>query len=585
MNYNAYEKSFAKNAVLISDLLDQAAEALPEKTLFKDSSGQTVSYGQAKQLVDSLASGLTLEGFQTNDRIGLIGKQNSSDWCICYLAILKIGAVVVPLDPGLKVGELLVLLKDCKASGIITDSSATHMFERLKPNIKSLLKIFVLSRDNNSVILTLRDLIIKGQNHTIKPTNVHPDSLAVLIYTSGTTGRPKGVMLSHTNIISDLRAIHKRLFFNCDDVVLSILPLHHAFECTCGFLNSISLGLKIIFAKGYKSNELLEDIRMNRVSFMCGVPLLYEKMYLSFKRKIDNGPLIKKWIFKVLYSVSQVGGNINRNWGKWLFSPLRKKAGIDSLRMLVSGGAALQKNVSEFFNTIGIPLFQGYGLSETSPVLSVNSPHLNKWASVGKPLDGIDVSIESNNEDKEGEIIVKGPMIMLGYYKNEDETSNVLNNGWFRTGDIGFLDRDNFLYITGRSKNVIVSAAGKNIHPEELEALLCESPYILEALVFGIKISNSNVEEITAVIVPDTEIINNYLNSKSSPEEQSLSKIIQAEVGLVCSRLADFKRIKKHYICYEGLPKTTSKKLKRCLEIDKDGILFEKKVIGIEANN
>ncbi len=579
MNYNTCKKSFAKNAVLISDLLDQAAEALPEKTLFKDSSGRTISYGQAKQIVDDLAIGLCLEGYKTGDRICLIGTKNSSNWCICYLAILKIGAVVVPLDSSLKVEELAILLKDCEASGVISSDSKLNSFERLKPDLPSLKNIFLLDCFGSNRSSSLYHLIVRGQSQTTTYPHINPKSLAVLIYTSGTTGRPKGVMLSHENIISDLKAIQKRLIFSTNDVILSVMPLHHTFECTCGFLNSISLGLKIVFARSYKSNQLLEDIRENEVSYMCAVPLLYEKMYRSMKRKINNSRWARKLIFAILFSVSRLGRRFNHNWGKRVFRSLRKNVGIDSLHMLVSGGTALPKNVSHFFDALGIPLLQGYGLSETSPVISVNSPQHNRFASVGKPLESVEVRIEKTNEDLEGEIIVRGPMVMLGYYNNGYDTAKVLANEWFFTGDLGYLDKDGFLYITGRSKNVIVSAAGKNIHPEEIEALLCESSYILEALVLGRKIRDSNIEEITAVIVPDTGAIQGVQGYEPSSKKQLIGDIIQAEVSSVCSRLADFKRIEKYYICQDGLPKTTTNKLKRCLEIDENGRLIEKRSI------
>lgn len=579
MNYNTCEKSFAKNAVLISDLLDQAAEALPQKTLFKDSSGRTISYGQAKQIVDDLAIGLCLEGYKIGDRICLIGTKNSSDWCICYLAILKIGAVVVPLDSSLKAEELAILLKDCEASGVISSDSKLNIFERLKPDLPSLRNIFLLDCFDSNRSSSLYHLIVRDKSQTITYPQINPKSLAVLIYTSGTTGKPKGVMLSHENIISDLRAIQKRLIFSTNDVILSVMPLHHTFECTCGFLNSISLGLKIVFARSYKSNQLLEDIRKNEVSYMCAVPLLYEKMYRSMKRKINNSRSARRLMFAILFSVSRLGRRFNHNWGKRVFRSLRKNVGIDSLHMLVSGGAALPKNVSHFFDALGIPLLQGYGLSETSPVISVNSPQHNRFASVGRPLDSVEVRIEKTNEDREGEIIVRGPMVMLGYYNNGYDTAKVLANEWFFTGDIGYLDKDGFLYITGRSKNVIVSAAGKNIHPEEIEALLCESSYILEALVLGRKIRGSNIEEITAVIVPDTGAIQGVQGHEPSSKKQLIGDIIQAEVSSVCSRLADFKRIEKYYICQDGLPKTSTNKLKRCLEIDENGRLIEKRSI------
>jgi long-chain acyl-CoA synthetase len=582
MKKNSYKNSHPRhnNWKLINDLLNSSAEKYPDKIVFKDSSGRTTTYDSARQSVDNLAHGLVSVGIRAGDKIGLLGEHNCSDWCISYLAILRIGAVVVPLDPSLKIGELVALLSNCEASGIISSVKAIEDLQSIKGDIPSLKHIILLDQEKSQSASSLGNLIDKGKEQTHSFPQVEPGSMAVLIYTSGTTGKPKGVMLSHTNIVTNIMAVHKRLHFNNTDVTLSILPLHHTFECTCGFLNSVALGLTVVFARSYKSNELLEDIRDNNVSFMCGVPLLYEKMYLGFKRKIAKSPILKRMFFKTFNTAASFGLKLNQLWGTALFRSLRTKAGLSSLRMLISGGAALPVKVSHFFNTIGIPMLQGYGLSETSPVIAVNSVEQNKLSSIGRPLDGVEVQIDRPDPHGRGEIVVKGPMIMLGYYKDDDETSKVLKDGWFSTGDIGRIDSDGYMYITGRSKNVIVSSAGKNIHPEEIEVLLNESPYILESLVLGRKVPDSTAEDIIAVIVPDREIIQQEQESGRLKDQISLNDIIQTEVTSVCSRLADFKRIKKHYICYEELPKTTTRKIKRSLEIDADGNLFEKKRIG-----
>jgi long-chain acyl-CoA synthetase len=557
---------------LICDLLDVSARSYSDRILFKDRSGRTVTYAEAKEQVDNLARGLVLEGFAADDKIGLLGEHNCSEWCISYLAIMRLGAVVVPLDPSLKEGELATLLGDCEASGIISSGKTIEMLKKIRNDVPSLERIAALDRTGSSGVPLIGDLIGKGRGQKIRFPDVDPDSLAILLYTSGTTGKPKGVMLSHANIISDIRAVHKRLPFDPDDVVLSILPLHHTLECTCGFLNSMSLGCKVVFARSYKSSELVEDIRDNGVSYMCGVPLLYEKMYLSFKRKIAKNSAFKRGLFGALFSISSYGQKRHWNWGRGLLRSMREKAGMGSLRMLVSGGAALPIDIGRFFSAIGIPMLQGYGLSETSPVLSVNPVELNKFDSIGPPLDGVELRIDNPDQHGIGEIVVSGPMVMLGYYKNDAATAAVLRRGWFFTGDIGCVDPDGYMYITGRSKNVIVSAAGKNIYPEEIEALLNESPYILESLVLGRKAPNSNIEDVTAVIVSDPDAM-------TETEQRSVDEIIQAEVTSVCSRLADFKRIKKYYIRNEELPKTSTGKIKRCLAIDDGGNLFERKRI------
>jgi long-chain acyl-CoA synthetase len=245
--------------------------------------------------------------------------------------------------------------------------------------------------------------------------------------------------------------------------------------------------------------------------------------------------------------------------------------------MFVSGGAALPIEVGRFFNALGIPMMQGYGLSETSPVLSVNPEERNKLDSIGPPLNGVEMRIDNPDVYGNGEIVVKGPMVMLGYYNDPAATADVLQDGWFFTGDIGHMDEDGYFHITGRSKNVIVSAAGKNIYPEEIEARLNLSPYILESLVLGRKSPDSNGEDVIAVVVPDREFIPPENGPDGQPTERKIEEIVSSEVKAVSMNLADFKRIKKFYIRNEELPKTSTRKLIRTLSIDSEGNLIQQR--------
>ena len=564
---------------LIGDLLESSSRRFHNKSLFRDSSGKIVTYEEAGNLVDDLARGLVLSGCAAGEKIGLLSDRNSSIWCVGYLAILRIGAVVVPLDSGLKPDELTSMLNDCDASGALCSGKAVEMFKKIRKDVASLEWIAALDRSGSFGVEWIGDIIGKGKGQTIKFPQIDPGSLAVLIYTSGTTGKPKGVMLSHANIVSDVKAIHKTLHFTPDDTFLSILPLHHTFECTCGFLTPMSNGCTIVFARSYKSNELVEDMRDNHITVMCGVPLIFEKMYLGLKRRIAKSSSLGKTLFKMFFSISSIGLKRYANWGRVLFRSLRKKAGMDSIRMLVSGGAALPYEVGRFFNAIGVVTLQGYGLSETSPVLSVNPPDRNRIDSIGPPLNGVEMHIDNPDDHGIGEIVVKGPMVMMGYYRNRAATDEVLKDGWFFTGDLGRIDSEGYFYVTGRSKNVIVSSAGKNIYPEEVEMLLNTSPYILESLVLGSKSSGSKAEEVNAVIIPDRDFIMQAEDIQGHHENRSVEKIIGDEVKSVCSRLADFKRIKKYYIREEELPKTTTRKIKRFLEIDDSGNLLERKKV------
>ncbi len=562
----------------IFGLLENSAERYPERILFKDASGRETRYSEAATRAHALAKGLVLSGLAASDRIALYGERNSSSWCISYLAILKLGAVVVPLDPGLKESELTSLLSDCSAAGVICSGNKVDDFKRIRRRIDTPETIISLDSGSGFGVASIEDLIRKAKRENIRFTEPDPHELAVLIYTSGTTGRPKGVMLSHWNIVSDILAVHQTLAFYPEDVFLSILPLHHTFECTAGFLTPMSKGCKVVFARSLKSAEIVEDIRENKATIMCGVPLVFEKMYISFKRKIGRSSALRKWLFRTLYSISRLGLKRYSYWGQGLFRSLRHKAGLESLRLLVSGGAALSHDVGEFFNAIGLTLVQGYGLSETAPVLSVNPIERNKWGSIGPPLNGVEMRIDNEDAHGIGEIVVKGPMVMLGYYNDPGSTREVLHSGWFFTGDVGHVDSDGYFHITGRSKNVIVSAAGKNIYPEEIEMMLNSSPYIIESLVLGRR-QKSGAEDVTAVIVPDLEFILQREDLDGHVERQSTHELIEREVRTICTRLADFKRIKKFYIREDDLPKTTTRKVKRFLEIDESGKLVERRRI------
>jgi long-chain acyl-CoA synthetase len=561
----------------IYDLLDSSCERFGDKALFKSANGKEISYDEARSRSVDLAKGLILSGLRAGDNIAIASDRSSAEWCLCYLAILRMGAVVVPLDPGLKSEELKSMLADCEASAVICSTTLIETFKNVRIEVPSIDALLATDSSGSYGVPDVADLIEKGTGKDIRFPERDPENIAVLIYTSGTTGNPKGVMLSEANIVSDIEAVHQTLTFVPQDTFLSVLPLHHTFECSCGFLCPMSKGCRIVFARSYKSGELLEDIRINRVTIMCGVPLMYEKMWLTFKRRIARSGAVSRVLFKILFAVSYYGFARNHYWGIRLFRSLRVRAGMDSVRLFVSGGAALPPTVGRFFNVLGIPLVQGYGLSETSPVLSVTPVEKNVVESIGPPLTGVDMRIDDPDDQGLGEIVVRGPMVMLGYYQNEEATSQVIQGGWFFTGDVGKADEQNYFYITGRSRNIIVSAAGKNIYPEEIESLLDQSPFILESIVLGSKTQGSNAEEVTAVVVPDMEYFDSMEQQQDADHPIDLALALAGEVRTVSARLAEFKRIKRHYVRMQPLPRTTSRKLKRSIEIDDDGELVERR--------
>jgi long-chain acyl-CoA synthetase len=318
-----------------------------------------------------------------------------------------------------------------------------------------------------------------------------------------------------------------------------------------------------VYARSLKSREIREDIAANRANLMCGVPLLYEKLYHAVRRGIASAPPLRRFIFAVFFALSSAGWRLGRKWGKFLFSGLRQKADLGSIRMFVSGGAALPPMIARFFNLVGIDLLQGYGLTETSPVVSVNRPDDIKFGSVGPPLDGVEVRIDQPDAAGIGEVLIRGDNVTPGYRDNPEETAKLVRDDWLYTGDLGRVKKGH-LWITGRAKNVIVSAAGKNIYPEELEEKLLESQYILEVLVLGKRKQGRQGEEIAAIVVPDLEQFRSDFDiDPKSPDSDQIRRILKQEVRAANGRMADYKRVQSFEVSLEELEKTSSKKVKR----------------------
>jgi long-chain acyl-CoA synthetase len=313
---------------------------------------------------------------------------------------------------------------------------------------------------------------------------VLPDDVAVIIYTSGTTGKSKGVMLTHKNILSDVWGTKEALELFPEDNFLSVLPLHHTLECTAGFIIPLSSGSRVTYARSLKSKEILEDIKNAGATLLIGVPLLYEKLFTGLRKNIQKKSFFARTSFNLCFNFVKIFKKLTGiNLGKAIFKNLREKAGLSCIRMLISGAAPLPTVIPECFDLLGIKFLQGYGLTESSPVLTLSPYSKPKYSSVGKSIPGAELKIFDSDKNGVGEILAKGDMVMKGYYNNPQETDKILKNGWLCTGDLGWKDREGYYYIAGRKKNVIVSSAGKNIYPEEIENQLLQSPFILEALV------------------------------------------------------------------------------------------------------
>lgn len=554
--------------VSIPQMVMATAERYPYRPAFwlrKGAEREQLSYRDLIARMLNISAGLRELGVGQGTRVAIYA-DNSPEWSLACLTTLAAGGVVVPLDRQLKYFEL---------RSIITHASIEHLFinEELRERLSDLAamtaphpQLISLDVDIDD-LLTLARLERLGESSTFEAQVPSERETSILIFTSGTSGDSKGVMLSQRNILANLESVLPHLPLYPEDRCLSVLPLHHTFETTAGFLYPLSRGASIAHVSALNSTAIAKDIKEFEITLICGVPLLFEKMYLRIRKRLAEAPATKRAYVGFCRAV----GKLSRALGAKLLTPLRKQGGLDSLRVLVSGGAALAPEINNFFNELGITLVQGYGLTEASPVISVSPLSDNVPESVGLPLPGIDVRIVEPNAEGIGEVAVRGDNVMLGYFENKEATDAVLREGWLYTGDLGCLDRRGYLHITGRRKNVIVTPAGKNIYPEEIEALLDNSPYILESAVLPRK--RGSGEEPVAIVVPDLEIISANLGEKSTAEVEEL---VRHEAATISAQLADYKRLKDLLVSAEELPKTSTRKVKKYLLLDelrKKGVL------------
>ncbi len=527
-------------------------------TVGKGGEGPIYTYGDMGILIGKIAGMLRKFKIRKGDRVGLFS-ENCPEWGAVYLGILATGAIVVPFDASLKESELGRFLRVAGAKILFTSPK----LYKLSSDVIGLggLETELIQFDEKmfSEIKSNNDI----KEYYEKKTKV--DDTAVLIYTSGTTGDPKGVILTHRNLLANITSIDQTLNVSEEDKFLSILPLHHTFEAMCGFLFPFYRGLTIVFIRSMKSRDIIEDIKNNQISCVVGVPLLYEKMYNAINRKIEELPLVKRMSFKTMFALSKLDWNLTKSLGKTLFAGLRKKAGLDTIFIFVSGGAPIPPRVAEWFNLIGFNFLPGYGLTECSPVVSVNRPGAVRFESSGPALPYVDFKIYEPDVEGVGEVLVRGDNNTPGYLDNPEATADLIRDGWLYTGDLGKI-KNGHLYITGRKKNLIVSGGGKNIYPEEIEAELNLSDFIAESLVLGKEKTGKVGENIWAIIVPDREHIAEKLNiAEERIEPQRIRKIISAEVNAVNARISNYKKIKDFEIRNEEFEKTSTRKIKRHL--------------------
>jgi long-chain acyl-CoA synthetase len=510
--------------------------------------------------IDDWGTALFAQGL-SGCKIALIG-ENRYEWVVSYFAVTNGLGVVVPFDRELGAEELAAFMKRADARAVIYSSKlenrimeADRLF-RLDWLISMDAREHVGRRLSLSKLLTRGELLRDMDRHAYVDAAVDPNALCTILFTSGTTGMPKGVMLSHKNIAANVRNMSKYVDVSGGHTGLSVLPMHHTYEMTCHIMTAIYQGCRVAICEGLK--YIVKDMAEAKASIMLGVPLIFENMHKKVWRNAENKGRVKKLQRALAFSKLVHGENAKAI--KYLFKEVHQALGGNIL-LFISGGAPIDPAVVEDFNAMGLPMIQGYGMTENAPIIAVNKDRYSKPASVGLPMPGTEVWIIDEDGSGIGEIVCRGDSVMLGYYDDPEETARVLVDGWLHTGDFGYFDDDGFLYVTGRKKNIIVTKNGKNISPEELEYFLYKIPYVAEVMVWGAEDERGGDVVICADIFPNVEYAKEAHGGQ--PDKDALKRILKKEIDRVNEKLPGYKRIKRFALRDSEFEKTTVQKIKR----------------------
>lgn len=568
MKTKLYEREL-KN---LRDIINNSVELYPNNNAFiiKEKKGKKVeykniTYKEFKQDIENLGTALIDLGLQ-NKRIAIIGK-NRYEWALTYISVLNGVGITVPLDKGLKEDEISSCLMRSKADCIVFEEEYLEIIKKVKEDKNINIKEYICMNDDvkEEGIKTIKQLIMKGKELIKKGDNryenykIDEEKMATIIFTSGTTSMSKAVMLSHKNIASNINDINEAEKIYSTDVNMAFLPFHHTFGST-GLLVFLSNGVTNVFCDGLR--YIQSNLKEYKVSVFVCVPLLLESMYKKIIIEIEKQGKTKLINFAIKLSnfLLKLGIDVRRK----LFKQVLDNLG-GNLRFIISGASSIDKKVAKGFNDFGILTVQGYGLTETAPVLTAEYEKGIKYGSCGMPMKNVKIKIDNPNEEGIGEIIAKGPNIMLGYYENEEATDEVIKNGWFYTGDLGYLDKDGFLFITGRKKNVIVLKNGKNIYPEELELLVNNLKYVAESMVFG-KPKDDDLLLSVKIVYNEEYVKEKYPNIS----EDELKEIVWKDIKEINKKLPNYKHIKYLILTNEPMIKTTTAKIKRFEEMKKE---------------
>lgn len=554
----------------LKDMLKQTGEVYGNRPayIFKDNgSMKTISHKEFRDEINALGTVLINMGLK-DKRIAVIS-ENRYEWELSYLAIAAGVGVVVPLDKALPDNELESLILRSQVEAIFYSSKYDTIMNTLREKKNTNLKYFISMdlQENTNGIYSQKALQEKGKklleegNKQYLDAKIDADKMGIMLFTSGTTAMSKAVMLSHKNLVTNVMDIIQRFDLTEEDRFLSFLPLHHVFECTVGFLYPVSIGGSIAFCEGVK--HMADNIKEFDITAMISVPAVFDIIYRKVMKTIEKKG--KMATLEKGKKISNVLLKVKIDLRKQLFKEVHESLG-PKLKLVVTGGAALDPETEKGFNDLGFDVEQGYGLTETAPVIAAETPKCRRLGSIGKKFPSVEVKIDDPDEEGIGELMAKGPSIMLGYYENEEATKSALEpDGWFHTGDLARIDKDGFIYISGRKKSVIVLNNGKNVFPEEIETLLNKVEGIKETFVYEKKEDDGDVK-VCVEIVYDKEMIKDLYHIEY---EEKIKEFLWKKVKEVNKLMPKYKYVREMIVTEEPLIKTTTLKIKRHEELKK----------------
>ena len=536
----------------LKDMLKKSGEKYGEKIAYKirqENGYKEITHNEVRKMVDGLGTKLIDMGLK-DKRIAVIG-ENRYEWEIAYLSIVCGTGTVVPLDKSLPENELESLIERSKAEAIICSQKYVEILKKTK--LKYIISMD-LEKDNDGIISQKRLIsegiqLVKSGNTSFTNAKIDNEKMSIMLFTSGTTSISKAVALSHKNICSNLMDISSILDVNSSDVFLSFLPLHHVFECTVGFLFSLYVGAETVFCDGIR--HIPKNLAEYKVSVMASVPAIYERLFKIIKKHLE-----KQGIVEQILEDEEKYKDSSMEKKKEVFKEIHDLLG-GNIKLFISGAASLEPSIEEKFRRLGFNMVQGYGLTETSPVVAIGNKKYHKTGSIGKCVPSDEVKLLDINKDGIGELAVKGPNVMLEYYENKEATEKVLKDGWFQTGDLARIDEEGYIFICGRKKSVIVLKNGKNIFPEEMETLINKEDGVEESFIFGKPISKDpNDIKIFVKIVYNKE-------SFEGKTETEIKEYFNEKIKSINKTMPHYKAIRGIIISDKPLIKTTTNKIKR----------------------